>query len=131
MSEPVAAVSRRGVLGGVAGVLGVGLVGGLAGCAPSKPETTPSDDTVKAAVTVRAIDNSYDPPEVQIVPGQAVRWVFEGTNEHDVVADDGSFVSELMREGSFTHLFEVEGEFEYDCSIHPEMRGVVRVTAIS
>lgn len=124
------AVSRRRVLGGIAGVCGLGLVGGLAGCAPAKPDVTPSADEVKAAVTVRAIDNAYDPQEVQIVPGQAVRWVFEGTSEHDVVAEDGSFVSELVREGSFTHLFEAEGEFPYDCSIHPEMTGVVRVVEL-
>lgn len=121
------AVSRRRMLGGIAGVFGVGLIGGLAGCAPTKPEVTLSADEVEADVTVRAIDNTYDPPVLEIAPGQAVRWVFEGTAEHDVVAEDASFVSELMREGSFTHVFDEAGEFPYDCSIHPEMTGVVRV----
>lgn len=122
-------LSRRGVLGGLAGVLGIGAVAALAGCTPEKPEPVPSDDEVKAAVTVTVVDNRYEPAEVEITPGQAVRWVFEGTAEHDVVAEDGSFVSELMVSGSYTHLFEESGEFAYDCSIHPEMRGVVRVTA--
>lgn len=126
-----AALTRRSVLGGIAGIFGVGIAGGLAGCAPSKPDVTPSDDDVKAVVTVRAFDNAYDPPEVQVTPDQAVRWVFEGATEHDVVAEDGSFVSELMRDGSFTHLFAAEGEYHYDCSIHPEMRGIVRVVSPS
>lgn len=119
--------SRRGVLGGVAGMLGIGAVASLAGCSPGKPDVVPSDDEVKAAVTVRAFDNAYDPPEVEVAPGTAVRWVFEGPAEHDVVAEDASFVSGLVTTGSYTHMFLEEGEFAYDCSIHPEMQGVVRV----
>ncbi|WP_125098322.1 cupredoxin domain-containing protein [Leucobacter chromiireducens] len=120
-------VSRRRLLGGVAGILGLGAAGALSGCAPSKPELVPSDEGVKAAVTVRAIDNRFEPREVEIEPGQAVRWVFEGSMEHDVVAKDGSFVSELQQTGSYTHLFEEAGDYDYLCSIHPEMTGVVRV----
>lgn len=121
-------ISRRRMLTGAASVLGIGAAAMLAGCArPGKPEPVPSDDSIKAAVTVRAVDNSFEPQEIEIAPGQAVRWVFEGTMEHDVVAEDGSFVSELMRTGSYTHMFDEVGEFAYDCSIHPEMTGVIRV----
>lgn len=110
------------------GVLGLGAAALLAGCArPGKPELVPSDDKVEATVTVRAIDNEYVPETVEIAPGQAVRWVFEGTMQHDVVAEDGSFVSELVTSGSYTHVFDEAGEFAYDCSIHPEMTGVVSV----
>lgn len=120
-------ISRRGALGAVAASLALGAAVALGGCAPSKPEPVPSDDAVKAVVTVHVFDNAYEPAEVEIAPGQAVRWLFEGPAEHDVVSDDRSFVSELMREGSYTHLFVDEGEYAYLCSIHPEMKGVVHV----
>ena len=123
-------LSRRGLLGGVAGLVGVGATAALVGCAPAgKPELVPSDDEVQAAATVRAFDNAYDPPEVEITVNQAVRWDFAGPAEHDVVADDGSFVSPLQTEGSYTHVFTEPGEYPYDCSVHPEMTGVVRVTS--
>lgn len=80
-------------------------------------------------MTVRAYDNAYDMAEVEVSQGEAVRWVFEGRSEHDVVAQDASFVSDLMRQGSFTHVFNEAGSYEYDCSIHAEMKGVVNVTA--
>lgn len=92
-----------------------------------KPELVPSDTAAEPVVTVRAIDNRYEPAVVEIEPGQAVRWVFEGSLEHDVVADDGSFVSELMLSGEYVVVFGEAGEWEYDCSIHPEMRGTVIV----
>ena len=120
-------VSRRRLLGGVVGLLGLGAAGALTGCAPGKPELVPSDDA-QPAVTVRAIDNRFEPREVEIEPGQAVQWVFEGSMEHDVVAKDGSFVSELQQTGSYTHVFDEAGDYDYLCSIHAEMTGVVRVT---
>lgn len=106
----------------------VALTVSLAACSAGKPEVVPSDDGVEPAVIVRVIDNAYEPSEVTIQPGQAVQWVFEGRSaKHDVVAKDGSFVSELDYEGTYTHVFDEAGEFEYDCSIHPEMRGIVTV----
>lgn len=102
-------------------------MGVLSACAPSKKPLVPSDDGVEAAVTVKVIDNKYEPAQVEIKPGQAVRWVFAGTMQHDVVAADGSFVSELQTSGEYVHRFEQAGEFLYDCSIHPEMTGVVNV----
>ncbi|WP_341783509.1 cupredoxin domain-containing protein [Leucobacter ruminantium] len=119
--------SRRALLGGA--LLAIGAVLALGGCAQGKPDVVPSDEDVKAVVTVRVTDNVYEPAEVQITPDQAVRWEFLGPAEHDVVAADGSFVSELVTEGTYTHRFTEEGDYEYDCSIHPEMRGVVHVVA--
>lgn len=100
----------------------------LAACAPSKPPLVPSDDGATPAVTVRVVDNKFIPDTVDIKAGEAVLWVFEsGAAKHDVVADDGSFVSELQYEGTYTKTFADPGSFGYDCSIHPEMTGVVNV----
>ncbi len=114
-----------------AALAALSLVGALVACsAGSKPDVVPSDELpagTEPAVTVRVIDNKYEPAEVEIEAGQAVRWVFEGVMEHDVVAEDGSFVSELVTAGEYVHVFGSAGEWPYDCSIHPEMTGVVTV----
>lgn len=101
---------------------------GLTACSAGKPAVVPSDDGVEPAVTVRVVDNKFIPDVVDIQAGEAVQWVFEGVSaKHDVVADDGSFVSELQYEGTYTKVFADPGSFGYDCSIHPEMTGVVNV----
>lgn len=120
-------ITRRALLRSAAGAAGLTALAAVAGCAPSKPEPTPSDDGVEPAVVVRVVDNAYEPAEVEVRVGEAVRWDFVGTQEHDVVSDDRGFVSELLMEGGYTHLFESAGEFPYLCSVHPEMRGVVTV----
>lgn len=99
----------------------------LGACAPQKPDLVPSDSASSPSVTVYAIDNRFEPQHVEIEVGQSVRWVFQGTSEHDVVAKDGSFVSELMVTGEYLHEFDAAGTFAYDCSIHPEMIGSVTV----
>ena len=120
--------SRRSLARGIAASLAVVALIAVTACsAPVKPEAVPSDEGVDAAVVVMVIDNRYDPSDVEIGVGGAVRWEFQGSMEHDVVAEDGSFVSELTRTGSYTRVFEIQGEFAYDCSIHPEMTGIVRV----
>lgn len=124
MSEPI---GRRAFLATV-GSAGLGVVALLVGCSPAELVPVPSDDDAKdVAVTVQVSDNRFEPAEVSIQPGQAVRWEFLGTAKHDVVSADRSFVSELTREGSYTHVFGEAGEFPYLCSIHSEMRGVVTV----
>lgn len=121
-------IRRRTFVALGTGALAGALVGALVGCSAGKPELVPSDEGVEPSVTVRVIDNEYVPAEVDVKPGEAVQWVFEGVSaKHDVVADDGSFVSELVSSGTYTHVFTEAGEFAYICSIHPEMTGVVNV----
>lgn len=115
-NKPVIAIAVAALL------LGLTACGGT-----SKPPMVPSDANAEPVVTVTVTDNKYEPAAVEIEVGQAVRWVFQGAMEHDVVAADGSFVSELMTEGEYVHVFEEAGAFLYDCSIHPEMTGSVTV----
>jgi|SRR5690625_88325 len=120
-------LSRRTFVRAVAGLGGVGAVALLAGC-QGAPEIVPSDDHAEDIGAVVLIgDNYYEPESVTIRAGQAVRWEWVGRERHDVVANDRSFVSALMPEGEYTHIFEDAGEFPYVCSIHPEMRGIVTV----
>lgn len=120
-------VNRRTLLRGalIAGASGVALA--LVGC-EGEPVPVPSDDHADTVTEiVRIVDNAYVPEQVTVRPGQAVQWVWESVDQHDVVADDRSFVSELQYEGQYTHIFEETGEYPYECSIHPEMRGTVTV----
>lgn len=109
------------------GLVAAACVAVLTACGKKKPDIVPSDEGVEAVVLVAAIDNRFEPANVVVNKGEAVRWVFKGVMEHDVVAADGSFVSDLQKTGEYTHVFTETGEFLYDCSVHPEMVGSVTV----
>lgn len=120
-------LARSAARAAVAALAAAALLGLTACSGAAKPEVVPSDDSVEPAVVVTVVDNRYEPAHVEIEVGQAVRWEFRGSMEHDVVAADGSFVSELATLHDYTFVFTEAGEWEYDCSIHPEMRGSVAV----
>jgi plastocyanin len=58
-----------------------------------------------------------------IAPGTTVEWINEG-GRHLVVADDGSFKSDVLKQGDkFEHKFDKAGTFAYYCEFHGEKGG--------
>ncbi len=106
------------------------------------PVVVPPGIPAEALVSVRAdpdTDHAYAPDVLEVPVGTAVTWVFEdkgptGTAAvpHNVVsAPDATeeFESEVLTEGTFTHIFTQEGSNPYVCTLHPGMEGVVEVVA--
>lgn len=86
----------------------------------------------------------YDTPALRVTPGTTVTWRWvPGAGEHSVVAEDGSFESDLVAveaadsperqedEHVFEHAFEEPGVHRYACERHRDdgMRGAVVVAA--
>ena len=84
----------------------------------------------------------YDIPALRVTPGTTVRWRWvPGAGEHSVVAEDGSFESDLVAveaadspeeqedEHAFEYTFEEPGTYRYACERHRDdgMRGAVVV----
>ena len=94
----------------------------LSACAggPAVVHSDEGADDIGAVVEVANMQ--YSPATVTITVGQAVTWNFnDGVVKHDVLSDDESFVSELMNQGSYTHVFDKPGTYNYSCSVHPIM----------
>lgn len=99
----------------------VALVVALVGVAPMPARAAPG------AVAVR--DNSFEPREVHIDPGDSVIWSYEqGQNVHTVTSDErGQFSSGDMsstNNPTFSHTFEQEGYYPYFCRYHGAHGGV-------
>jgi plastocyanin len=70
----------------------------------------------------------YDPASVTIKAGDTVTWTNGDQRDHTVVASDGSFSSGNIGPGAtYSFAFSKAGKFEYACSLHPRMKGVVEV----
>lgn len=96
------------------------------------------DKTDASAVTVDvgADGNNgayaFAPPAIKIASGTTVSWEWTGMGgSHNVVADDGSFESEMIGERghTFDHTFDRSGTYKYYCLPHKAMgmKGVVVV----
>jgi plastocyanin len=90
--------------------------------------TVTSAATTAQAVQVVMKNRAYDPQQVTVKVGDTVSWVNQDSPNHDVVADNGEFKSELFGNGgSFSFTFTKAGTYPYHCSIHPGMVGTVIV----
>lgn len=73
----------------------------------------------------------FDPSNIQVSIGDTVIWMNESSGEHNVVANDGSFKSNMLEKGQYYALvFEKKGQYKYYCQPHRimGMKGVVEVT---
>lgn len=88
-------------------------------------------------LTIRVLDNRFEPKSPVIQPGQIVRWVLEGTSlDHTTTAMNGQWDSGLAFDSPGA-LFEatfptsLDGQtFEYFCETHKDccqMQGSIRV----
>ena len=90
----------------------------------------------RVTITVGASGNggafAFGPAAVHVAPGTTIVWKWTGNGgSHNVVAEDGSFESQLIGEAGYTfeHTVEGEGIITYACSPHKTlgMKGAIAV----
>jgi halocyanin-like protein len=75
---------------------------------------------------------AFDSPAIRLSTGTTVVWEWTGEGaQHNVVAEDGSFESDLSSEEGYTfeHTFSEAGTYTYACTPHESlgMKGAVVV----
>lgn len=72
-------------------------------------------------------NTTFSPESLTILTGQEVTWVNNDSVNHTVTRE-GSFDSGNISPGaSFSHTFKEPGVYDYECTIHPSMRGEIIV----
>jgi plastocyanin len=83
-----------------------------------------------ATKRVRVGDFFFKKRAITIQSGDRVRWVWVGSEPHDVTVTRGprKFHSRTKRDGSYRKRLRARGTYRYICSVHPiDMRGKVVV----
>jgi plastocyanin len=95
----------------------------------AEDQTTASAGPV---ATVSMDHNTFIPAEITVVPGTTVTWVNKEDMPHTVVDANKGFRSKFIaKDTSFSFTFATAGEYDYLCSIHPNMKGKVIVKPAS
>ena len=106
--------------------------GGGGGAAPGPAEPTSSRGRASGndADGVRIEDFAFAPETVGAKAGEQVTWEHQDAGvTHTVAAVGGGFRSGDLEEGdTFSHRFPTAGTFAYRCTVHPDMRGTVKVS---
>ena len=105
---------RTAVLAAVAGLA-------LAVTGASQPAST-----VTKAVSITA--TAFTPTSRTIATTDSIKWTNKDTKSHQVVANNGSFVSPTIAPGkTYTHTFNTAGTFNYHDALHPSLTGKIIV----
>jgi len=78
-------------------------------------------------------DECYIPSNMTVKPGETVYWKNQDAAFHSVTSGfyddpDGLFDSELLDpEDIFSYKFTEEGIYDYYCTLHPWMKGIILV----
>ncbi len=74
---------------------------------------------------VKNLDDFFAPNVIRVEVGTEVEWQNSGRNPHTVTADDGSFDSGTLQNGSeFRHTFSAAGVFPFTCLLHGQKGGI-------
>lgn len=100
--------------------------------APEKTLPTESIDTestpLPSAKDIILINNfAFEPQELGVKAGTEVTWENNQNVAHTLVSS-GLFESGVLNKGeTFSFTFNIIGEYDYYCGIHPSMTGTVIV----
>lgn len=71
---------------------------------------------------------AFTPSSIAVKAGTAVTFANQDPVAHRVVADDGSFSTQLLQQGGEEQVtFDTPGTYTYHCQQHPNMTGTVVV----
>lgn len=93
---------------------------------PMNNNTNNAQNNTAGTVTIHNL--AFSPTTITINKGDTVTWQNNDSIVHHIVADDNSFdLGDMVGGGKSTYTFNTVGTFNYHCSIHTYMTGVVIV----
>ncbi len=100
---------------------------------PPEPTPTPAPTSASGSannVTVNMENYSYLPPQLEVTKGTTVAWVNHDDEDHTVTSVDTKAPlnsPNIVKDKSFEFTFTDAGTYNYYCTIHDGMTGVVIV----
>ena len=94
--------------------------------------TAPAGSAAKPKPADVAVQfSAYGPSQLDVLPGQTVRWSNVSPRTHTVTSDTGLFDSGHLGPGSrFDFVFNEPGTYRYHCTIHSSIVGEVDVRRV-
>jgi plastocyanin len=80
-----------------------------------------------SANTILIKNFAFNPANITVKVGSTVRWVNQDSVPHRIMFTDGTYSQVLASMDSWSRKIDLEGTYDYVCTIHPDMHGTVIV----
>ncbi len=98
---------------------------GGAGGAPQTPVLSDSSE-----VQIEIADFDFSPRELTVIEGASITWTNLDSAPHDATDEAGAWGTGILKQGDdATLVFDMEGVYQYLCTIHPDMIGTLTVVS--
>jgi amicyanin len=77
--------------------------------------------------TIRIKNFAFDTASITVKVGSTVRWVNQDSVPHRILFVEGADSRVLAPSQSWSNKFDKAGTYDYACTIHPAMQGIVIV----
>jgi plastocyanin len=99
----------------------------LAACSGDDDGSTSTSAEAESEATITMVDFAFT-GATAVGVGDTVTVTNDDSVAHTWTAADGDFDSGSLAEGeSFEHTFDEAGEYDFFCSVHPDMTGSITV----
>ena len=89
----------------------------------------PATSAATVTKTVQIKRTGFSPASLTIKAGDTVRWINSDTRNHQVVSNNGTFVSPILGPGrAFSYQCQAAGTYHYHDGLNPALKGTVVVT---
>jgi plastocyanin len=107
--------------------MGAGLLIRCGSTTPAGPGNS-NNDTVLISIVGMNGANSFSPATANVKVGQLVAWKNNDTTTHRPILSD-VFDTKALAPGATSAAFTIAaGSYDYKCTIHPSMTGMIVVT---
>jgi plastocyanin len=109
------------------------IVGALMIAVPTAAVLAPTAPSAQAQLTkpkdvvVELKSLKFRPDKIKIKVGTKVNFVWRENVAHNVIFKDKKMSSKVLNKGTYSYTFTKTGTFKYDCTLHPGMKGEVKV----
>jgi plastocyanin len=92
-------------------------------------ETNSNVETSETEIVEVSIEGfAFSPKSITVSKGTTVVWTNMDSIQHTATSDEGLFNSGLLSKGeSWNYTFNEEGNYDYHCIPHPNMKGTIVV----
>jgi plastocyanin len=127
-NDAIAGVGTDGTVTAVAAGTAIITASMTAGAVTKTGTATVTAQVAPLSALVTTPTLAFTPATVDVQAGGAVGWTF-GSTPHTVTFTTGGAPADVpqLQEGSASRTFPTHGNFNYHCSIHPQMNGLVIV----
>lgn len=126
-------MAKTGVIVIIAVIVILGVVAFLLFNNSSNQDTSinqPNTDIPSNSKSIEISSFVFAPQTLSIKAGETITWTNKDAAPHTVTSDSGSeLASPTISQGqSYSHTFNLAGEYSYHCAFHPGMKAKVIVS---